>query len=74
MMDLLGVNPIGLSSLLSLVVGSHEFSVDAPANWDGSVQGPYPAPQKAFVGHRLSLWDGSRADQEQGETGRQKLL
>jgi len=74
MMDLLGINPIGLSSLLSLVVGSFEFSVDAPANLEGSVQGPYPAAQKAFVGHRLSLWDGPHVGQEQGETGRQKLL
>lgn len=73
MMDLLGINPIGLSSLLSLVGGSFEFSVDAPANLEGSVQDPYPAPQKAFVGHRLSLWDGSHVGQEQGETGRQKL-
>lgn len=74
MMDLLGINPVGWSSLLSLVVGSFEFSVDAPANLEGSVQGPYPAAQKAFVGHRLSLWDGSHVGQEQGETGRQKLL
>lgn len=69
MMELLGINPIGLLALMSLVAGNFEFSVDAPTNLEGCAQDLYPAPPKTFVFHRLSLWDGSHVEQEQGETG-----